>query len=208
MTDSAQSVGIDERGRDPGAPAGTDTDWVEHPLEVSQASVGPNQGMDPEYVEFFTVVLPQAVGAARRITGDLAAAEDAASEALAKAYLRWPQLRQLPYRHAWVLKVATNEAVGTIRTQARRDRILRRQPQPRPGANHLEEPQQLLVDQIRRLPHRQRQVVTLRFYAELTTDEVAATLHISAGSVKSHLHRALNTLRDRLGTDMLGGNLE
>ncbi len=65
-----------------------------------------------------------------------------------------------------------------------------------------------MVDQIRRLPHRQRQVVTLRFYAELTTDEVAATLHISAGSVKSHLHRALNTLRDRLGADILEGNLE
>ncbi|MDQ1378081.1 MAG: hypothetical protein QOE15_2254 [Acidimicrobiaceae bacterium] len=162
--------------------------------------------MDPDYVEFFAAILPQAVAVARRITGDLAAAEDAASEALAKAYLRWPQLRHLAYRNAWVLRVATNEAIGTIRMQARRDRILRRQPPQLSVADHPEEPRQLVVDQIRRLPHRQRQVVMLRFYAELSTDEVAATLHISAGSVKSHLHRALHTLRARLGSDILEEN--
>ncbi|MDQ6945925.1 MAG: sigma-70 family RNA polymerase sigma factor [Actinomycetota bacterium] len=159
--------------------------------------------MDTEYVDFFAAVLPKAVSAARRITGDLAAAEDAASEALAKAYLSWSKLCHLPYREAWLLRVATNEAIGAVRKQARRDRIVRRQPPPPPVAEDPQVDRQQVVDQIRRLPGRQREVVMLRYYADLSTDEVAAALGISAGAVKSHLHRALHTLRDRLGTTML-----
>ncbi len=96
--------------------------------EVPQATTELDFGMDADYVAFFVALLPRAVAVARRITGDLASAEDAASEALAKAYLRWPKLRRVAYRHAWVLRVATNEAIGMVRTQLRREGILRRQP--------------------------------------------------------------------------------
>ena len=161
--------------------------------------------LDPDYVDFFGVMLPRAVAAARRITGDLAAAEDAASEALARAYLRWPKIRDLGHRDAWVLRVATNEAIGAVRKQARRERILRRQPPPSLSSEERDGTRSLLVGQIRSLPTRQREVVTLRFFADLTTEEVASTLGISAGSVKSHLHRALQTLRKRLGPDILEG---
>jgi RNA polymerase sigma-70 factor (sigma-E family) len=165
-------------------------------------------GMEPGYVAFFVAVLPLAVGAARRITGDLAAAEDAASEALAKAYLRWPKLRLVAYRDAWVLRVATNEALGMVRKQARREGILRRQPPASPVPDHAEESRQLLVGHIRRLPAQQRQVIALRFYADLPVDEVAAALGISSGAVKSHLHRAVLTLRQQLGTDVLLGEID
>ena len=161
--------------------------------------------LDPAYVDFFGVMLPRAVAAARRITGDLAAAEDAASEALARAYLRWPKIGALGHRDAWVLRVATNEAIGAVRKQARRERILRRQPPPSLASEERDGTRSLLVGQIRSLPTRQREVVTLRFFADLTTEEVASALGISAGSVKSHLHRALQTLRKRLGPDILEG---
>jgi RNA polymerase sigma factor (sigma-70 family) len=163
---------------------------------------------DADYVDFFADVLPEAVAAARRITGNLAAAEDAASEALARAYLRWPSLRLLPYRHAWVLRVTINEAIGTVRKQARRERILRRQPPPRPMTGDAGDALPSVVGQIRRLPRRQREVVALRFYADLSIDDVASALGISAGAVKSHLHRALHTLRERLGADILGGTFQ
>jgi len=175
--------------------------------DPQRSTVELDAGMDPDYVAFFVAVLPRAVGAARRITGDLSAAEDAASEALAKAYLRWPKLRATAYREAWVLRVATNEALGTVRKQARRERILRRQPPPQPIAG-ADETRPLLVEQIVRLPGRQRQVVTLRFFADMPIDEVAATLGISAGAVKSHLHRGLNTLSQRLGPDALEGEMQ
>jgi RNA polymerase sigma factor (sigma-70 family) len=162
----------------------------------------PDHGMDPEYVAFFRFVLPRAVAAARRITGRQAAAEDAASEALAKAYLHWPKVRGLPYREAWVLRVTINEAVGTIRKESRRERILRRQPAPRTAMGPDEAGPDLL-DHLAGLPRRQREVVTLRFYADLSIEEVAAALGLSAGSVKTHQHRALQALRGRVDADRL-----
>lgn len=51
---------------------------------------------------------------------------------------------------------------------------------------------------VRGLPPRQRDCIVLRFYAELSDGEIADVLGISAGSVKTHLHRARATLADRL----------
>ena len=57
-------------------------------------------------------------------------------------------------------------------------------------------------DDVRRaiesLPMRQRQVVVLRFYEDLTIEQIATDLGIGAGSVKTHLHRALKTLGTKL----------
>jgi RNA polymerase sigma factor (sigma-70 family) len=208
MTDSVPSIDVGETRRDRPATDERREDRLRPKPEVPPTVVELVDEMDPSYVEFFVAALPQAVAVARRITGDLAAAEDAAAEALAKAYLRWPKLRGLPYRQAWVLRVASNEAIGTVRKQARRDRILRRQPPPPPVENDRPATLPQMVDQISHLPRRQREVVALRFYADLSIDEVAAALDISPGAVKSHLHRAVRTLRERVGADILKGGLE
>ena len=50
-----------------------------------------------------------------------------------------------------------------------------------------------------RLPRRQRQVVALRYLSDLSERDVASMLGVSAGAVKTHLHRALGVLRERLG---------
>lgn len=49
-----------------------------------------------------------------------------------------------------------------------------------------------------RLPQRQREVLVLRYYADLSESQIADALEISPGSVKAHAHRALNTLRTTL----------
>jgi RNA polymerase sigma factor (sigma-70 family) len=208
MTDSVPSIDVGKARRDRPAPPGRREDRLSPKPEVPPTVVDLVDDMDPSYVEFFAAALPQAVAVARRITGDLAAAEDAAAEALARAYLRWAKLRSLPYRQAWVLRVAANEAIGTVRKQARRDRILRRQPPTPPVETDRQARLPQVVDQIGRLPRRQREVVVLRFYADLSIDEVATALDISPGSVKSHLHRAVRTLRERFGADILEGTLE
>jgi RNA polymerase sigma-70 factor (sigma-E family) len=208
VTDSVASISVEEHRPGQAAATGGMGGQVVPRSDRTQATIAPDDGMDPDFVAFFTTTLPQVVTAARRVTGDLAAAEDAASEAMAKAYLRWPELRHLAHRRAWVLRVAINEAIATVRAQARRERILRRQPPERAVLDEPQETPQGLVGHIRRLPRRQREVISLRYYAELTTEEVASTLGISAGAVKSHVHRALGTLRERLGTDIPGGTLE
>jgi RNA polymerase sigma factor (sigma-70 family) len=58
--------------------------------------------------------------------------------------------------------------------------------------------QQEVLDAVRTLPRRQRECLVLRYYLELSEAEIAATLGISNGSVKSHSHRGLKALATRL----------
>ena len=168
--------------------------------------------VDADFVAFFTTMLPKAVATARRITGDRASAEDAAAEGLARAYVRWSKLRTVSYREAWVLRVTANQAIGMYRTRTRRAGILRRQPHPETPAGETGgagwDARDRLVGSIRRLPRRQRDVVALRYFSDMSTEQVAAALGISTGSVKTHLHRAMHTLRQRLDTDTFEGMLE
>ena len=51
------------------------------------------------------------------------------------------------------------------------------------------------------LPRQQRAVIVLRYYEDLSEAEIAATLGVSAGTVKSHAARAMRTLREQLARD-------
>jgi RNA polymerase sigma factor (sigma-70 family) len=75
----------------------------------------------------------------------------------------------------------------------RRRRVARRHPKPRAeeatlGFNHV-------VDAVRRLPHRQRSAIVLRYEMQLSDTEISEALRIPIGTVKSTLHRALARLR-------------
>jgi RNA polymerase sigma factor (sigma-70 family) len=55
-----------------------------------------------------------------------------------------------------------------------------------------------MVMALRRLPQRQREVLAMRYYLDLSEAEIAEALGISTGSVKAHAHRGLASLRDRM----------
>src|SRR5215211_798270 len=134
---------------------------------------------------------------ARRILGDPAAAEDIAAEALSRAYADWGRVSQLPYRDAWVLRVATNLALNATR---RRRLVF-------PGVDARSDDDAAttrvaLAGALHQLPTRQREVVVLRHLVGLSEPEVAVRLGVSLGTVKTHLRRAKNALRSRLGGDI------
>ena len=64
---------------------------------------------------------------------------------------------------------------------------------------------QALVAALRALPQRQREAVALRYLGDLTLEEVAAALGMATGTVKSHLHRGVASLRRTIGTSWFGG---
>jgi RNA polymerase sigma-70 factor (ECF subfamily) len=145
------------------------------------------------YVELF----PMAFRVAVRIVGDVATAEDVAAEALARAFARWDRVSGLPYRDAWVLRVTTNVAIDTVRS--RRPLSPVRPPVVDPSdaaATRL-----ALAAALQALPRRQREVVVLRYLSDWPEATVAASLGITPGSVKTHLHRGLASLRQMLGQD-------
>jgi RNA polymerase sigma-70 factor (ECF subfamily) len=136
------------------------------------------------------------VTALRIVDRDLA--EDLAAEAMARVFAHWRRLRDVSYQEAWVVRVTTNLALNTRR---RRPPVV----VPSEGVRSTEDVvvlQQSLVDAIRRLPRRQREVVALSYLADMSESDVASLLSISPGAVKSHLHRGLAALRGGLGVDV------
>jgi RNA polymerase sigma factor (sigma-70 family) len=63
----------------------------------------------------------------------------------------------------------------------------------------MREDQRAVIVALQRLPRRQREVIVLRYWAEQTEEEIATTLAISRGSVKTHAHRGMAALQRELG---------
>lgn len=151
-----------------------------------------NLGFDQVFPELFL----SAFHVAHRILGDVTDAEDAAAEGLARALSSWRRVSQLPYRDAWVMRVTANVALDRLRKQRRPP------PSVAPASHDPTDAEVLriaLAGALRAISRRQRQVVALRYLADLTEAEVACSLGISVNSVKKHGRRGIDALRERLG---------
>ncbi len=146
--------------------------------------------------DFFRRMLPRTIAVARRVTGDAWTAEDVAVEALARAHARWGRVGPLLWRDAWVLKVASREAL----------RHLPARPPAAEASATADEADTVVLRYalsaaLAQLPRRQRETILLRYICDLPEAEVAAALGVSAGTVKTHLHRAIASLRVSIGPD-------
>ena len=124
------------------------------------------------------------------IIGSQPAAEDVVQDAFAKLHERLDGIRQPA---AWLRTVVVNAAKNEIRRQVNRRRLLARLGRAQ-AVDPPAEPSGMLVA-LATLTPRQRAVVVLRFYEDLSEAEIAAHLRIRPGTVKSNLHRAVQTLR-------------
>ncbi len=153
-------------------------------------------GTEPDFDERVDALGALAYRVGFRILGDRHDAQDLTQEALARAYARWSRVG--PYDEAWITRVATNLALGVVRT---RQRAARRRPDPSPPATEtgaVVAQRRELVALLQALPKRQREVVALRYLADLPEAEVAAALGCSVGTVKQHASRGLAALRAAL----------
>jgi RNA polymerase sigma factor (sigma-70 family) len=149
----------------------------------------------------FAVMRRDAYRTAFGVLGDAHLADDAASEALAQAWLHWSRIGSLDYRTAWVRRVTVNAAFRILRKRRRAD-----VPEHHVDGGFEDEAsvRLMLSRALLALPRRQREVVALRYLADLRDKEVAAALGISVNSVKTHLQRGLAALRSRIETEVLG----
>jgi RNA polymerase sigma factor (sigma-70 family) len=152
---------------------------------------------DAEFDELFAV----AERVARRVAG-ASAAEDVAAEVMGRTYARWSRVRALPHRRAWVARVAFHEALDVSHRERRRRTTKSSGSGDRDLVDDLVR-RLALNDSLARLPKRQREVVALRYLADLSEADTAHQLGITVGSVKQHGRRALQTLRARFDVDIL-----
>jgi RNA polymerase sigma-70 factor, ECF subfamily len=143
------------------------------------------------------------------ISGDAADAEEAAQDAFVKAHAALDRFRAgAPWR-PWLLTIVANEARNRRRSAGRREHLAVRAAAAEPSLVAASaESSVLLADRrealrgaLARLEERDREVVFLRFFLDLSEAETAAALGCRPGTVKSRLHRALERLRAHLEDD-------
>ena len=120
-------------------------------------------------------------------------AEDLVAEAFARAWASWQKVSRHPAPAAWVVRTALNIRVSWWRRR-RRESALDGHDRPQPAEDGLGVDEAVL-NAIRRLPPRQREVIVLRIWLDLDTNAVAEVLGISARTVAVHQFRAIASLR-------------
>ena len=136
---------------------------------------------------------------ARRLVGDPLEAQDLLQTALLRTYRRWDRIADKQLADAYLRRVMIN-----TRTEWWRARKLQELPTRHlPDASVEDWAEQhadraLLMDIIKTLPPQQLNVLVLRYWEQMSTDETATTLGMAPGTVKSTLHRALAQLRQEL----------
>ncbi|MDQ3758222.1 MAG: sigma-70 family RNA polymerase sigma factor [Actinomycetota bacterium] len=144
-----------------------------------------------EFEDVFEGLFVAAYRVAYRILDNAGEAEDTAAEATARALDGWRKVGAMPSPTSWVVRVATNLAIDIVR---------RRRFVAVGDAEALTEPDEaetriVVREMLRRLPRRQRDVLALRYLADLSEADIAEVLGISPGSVKRHASRAIERLR-------------
>jgi RNA polymerase sigma factor (sigma-70 family) len=144
-----------------------------------------------EFEQRFPGLFRTAFAVAHAILGDRTEAADVAQECMARALVRWRDVRTHP--EPWVVRVAGNLAVDVIRRQRRI--VPPDEEVSGPDVGHAAADCIDLQRALLGLPRRQRDVLLLRYFADLTERDVAGLLGCSVGSVKTHAHRGIAALR-------------
>jgi RNA polymerase sigma-70 factor (sigma-E family) len=150
---------------------------------------------DASFVEQYPTLYRAAHRIAYRMLADREDAEDIAQEACIRAHQRWHALSEGGYSGAWVAHVSTNLSLDRWRRRRCARRYLAAWQLP-PGIVNAERVD--LDRALGTLPRRQREVVLLRYVADLPENEVARQLSCSPGTVKTHASRGLAALRAAL----------
>ncbi len=154
---------------------------------------------DEEFAAFMAARQPALLRTAYLLTGSQADAEDVVQTALAKLYLSWHRVRVRESLDSYARSILVNECRSLWRRPFRRREVITEVLPERDGTSReYDGRDETLWRFVQTLPPKQRAVVVLRYYEELTEAEVAATLGISVGTVKSQASRALAALRRRV----------
>lgn len=150
---------------------------------------------------FCAAVYPRLVGGLALYLADRTVAEEVAQEALLRTFARWEHVRALDTPEAWTWRVAMNLANSTFRRRGAERRARQRLEPIAEGRDEDHTDQIALRRAIGALPKRQRMVLVLRFYRDLSVAETAAQLGATDDAVRSLTKRAVAALGDILDTD-------
>jgi RNA polymerase sigma-70 factor (sigma-E family) len=151
---------------------------------------------DTDFEAWMTARQPALLRTACLLTGETHTAEDLVQTTLAKLYLAWDRIADREHVDAYARKALVNEFRSLWRRPWRRRELSAEQlPDVAGSEQGYDARDDALWQFVATLPPKQRAVIVLRYYEELTEAETAAALGISVGTVKSQASRALASLR-------------
>ena len=181
---------------DAGAGLARFMDWLQkHP------SAEMDLDADQAAAQLYSMHYPALVRLAAMLVRDTPTAEEVVQDSFAALRAGWDRLRDAEKAVAYLRQAVVNRSRSVLRNRTVADQNLQKAPPDMPTAEHsaltfLERPAVAAV--LRELPERQREAIVLRYYADLSEAEIAATMRISRGAVKSHTARGMAALRAAL----------
>lgn len=139
------------------------------------------------------------------MSGDRDVAMDVVDEAFSRALERWDRVSTMEAPGGWVRTTAVNLVRRSMRRRSLEDRVRRRRRAPMSPAPS--EPSPELWAAVAALPQRQREVIALRYIADLTVPEIAKSLRISQGAASASLSKARRNLAQCTGLSLEVTNL-
>src|ERR1700691_5485954 len=163
-------------------------------------------GADRAVTELYSVHYRALVRLAALLVRDTPTAEEVVQDAFVAMHGGWQRLRDAEKALAYLRQSVVNRSRSVLRHRTVVDKNLQKAPPDMPSAEHgalvlLE--RSAVVAALHGLPERQRQAIVLRYYADLSEAEIADTMGISRGAVKSHTARGMTSLRAALEQDLL-----
>jgi RNA polymerase sigma-70 factor (sigma-E family) len=140
---------------------------------------------------------------AHLLVGDPHRAEDLLQTALAKAYVHWGKIHHPDAARAYVRRILANTATSWWRRKSSHERPTGVIPEVGvPDRSNESADADEIWSYLGQLPKRQRAVLVLRYYEDMSEAEVAQTLGISRGTAKSSASRGLARLRELMNVDI------
>jgi RNA polymerase sigma-70 factor (sigma-E family) len=149
------------------------------------------------FEEFVSARLDALLRYAMALSCDPHLAQDVVQEALLRAQVRWARISAMDHPAAYVKKMVTNEYLSWRRRKARRDVAMSQlelvSETTDPIANY--DQRDAMLARIAQLTRKQRAAVVLRYYEGCDDPEIAEILGCGVTTVRSHISRAISTLR-------------
>lgn len=149
---------------------------------------------DGDYVAFVEANWNRYLRLARLLTGDRHRGEELLQESLVRLYVRWRRAAISGDVHAYLRRTLVNGNINWWRRR-RWEQLVEAAPDRADPAATVHESHEDLRRALLRLPRRQRAVVVLRYFEDLTERDVATVLGCTVGTVKSQHSKALSKLR-------------
>lgn len=159
---------------------------------------------DDTFVQFVHARSPALMRTAYLLTGDAELARDLLQTALTNMYVAWPRIQSTEALDAYARTSMTRTLISWRRYRGRRPEIVHSEIADRSAVHDsTTDDREEILSCLRRLPPRQRAVIVLRYYEELSEQETASALGCSVGTVKSQASRGLARLKQMMTTAAL-----